>query len=337
MNHFKHIFLILITFTCVIQSFGQKERKYIREGNHEYENQKYGNSEVSYQKALDLKPASFEAKYNLGNAQYKQEKYDTAIAKYAELINQTKDKQRLASIYHNIGNSELNKTSKLLKEQKLDDAIKQVEKSIQAYKNSLKNNSTDKQTKYNLQYASILKNLLELEKQKREQNQGKDKQDKNDKNDQKGDKDQQNQNQNDQNKPNQNDSDGDGIPDKTEKGSNQEKPRDTDKDGTPDYKDQDSDNDGKSDAEEAGQQPENPQDTDKDGLPDYRDLDSDNDGKPDSQEVAENEQNSEQEKDQLSKDDAIRLLNAVENDEKNVQDKVKKVKGKKVRKSEKDW
>jgi tetratricopeptide (TPR) repeat protein len=335
MTFFKYILLLIITFSSAVFSFGQKERRYIRQGNDEYDNQKYGNAEVTYQKASGIKPESFEAKFNLGDALYKQEKFDEAIEKFSQLANLTKDKNKLANIYHNIGNSQLNKSSKLLKENKLDEAIKQIDKSIDAYKSALKNNPSDRETKYNIGYANALKKLLEKEKEKQQQNQDQNKQDKNDKGDQQGDKDKQN--QNNQNKPNENDSDGDGIPDKTEKGNNQEKPRDTDKDGTPDHKDQDSDNDSKPDSDEAGQQPENPQDTDKDGLPDYRDTDSDNDGKPDSQEVSENEQNQNQQKDQLTKEDAIRLLNAVENDEKNVQDKVKKVKGRKVRKSDKDW
>jgi gliding motility-associated-like protein len=77
------------------------------------------------------------------------------------------------------------------------------------------------------------------------------------------------------------DSDGDGIPDAIEKGTDPNNPVDTDKDGIPDYRDLDSDGDGIPDAIEKGTDPNNPVDTDKDGIPDYRDLDSDNDGIPD--------------------------------------------------------
>ena len=163
-------------------------------------------------------------------------------------------------------------------------------------------------------------------KDQQNQNQDQNKQDQN----QDGQNDQ-NQNQQDQNKPSKDDSDGDGIPDKKEKGDNPNQPRDTDKDGTPDHKDNDSDNDGKSDSEEAGPNPKEPQDTDKDGIPDYRDLDSDNDGKPDSEENKQMKPNN-----QISKEDAMRLLEAIENDEKDVQDKLKRVKGSRVKK-EKDW
>ncbi len=100
------------------------------------------------------------------------------------------------------------------------------------------------------------------------------------------------------------DSDGDGIPDGTEKPNGIAV--DTDKDGTPDYLDADSDGDGIFDSEEgagdddgdgtlnyrdtdsdgdglpdmveAGTDPSIPRDSDGDGTPDYRDADSDGDG-----------------------------------------------------------
>ena len=78
------------------------------------------------------------------------------------------------------------------------------------------------------------------------------------------------------------DSDGDGIPDHIEMGS-QQGGVDTDGDGTPDYLDLDSDNDGIPDSVEGGKG-----DTDGDGIPNYLDTDSDGDGMPDAWEVANN-------------------------------------------------
>ena len=334
----------------------QKERHDIREGVKEYNDKKYGNAEVTWQKAVDKKPGSFEAKYNLGDALYKQEKYDDAIKKFSNLRESTKDKDKLSLIDHNLGNSYLNLTAKLLSKQELDSAIYSVNQSIDSYKNSLKNNPDDRETKHNLGYANMIKKFLELQKEKNKNNKDKNQQDQNqqDQNQQdqnqknkdqqnqnkkdqdKNKQDQKNQNNQDKNKPNESDSDGDGIPDKVEKGSNPAKPLDTDKDGKPDYLDKDSDNDGISDEEEAGQNPLVPKDTDKDGLPDYRDQDSNNDGKLDSREAKEN-MTKKMDKNQISKEDAIRILNAIENDEKNVQEKIKKIKGSGNKKQEKDW
>jgi Ca-activated chloride channel homolog len=347
MNFLKHCLSGILLIIMTSNLYSQEERKYIRQGTKEYADEKYGNAEVTYQKASDEKPGSFEASYNLGDALYKQEKYDDAIKKFSGLIEKTTDKQKLALINYNLGNSYLNKTAKLLKDKKIDSSLINIYKSIDAYKNSLKLSPDDRQTKHNLGYANLLKKLLEAEKEKQKNNQDKNQQDQNkqDKNKQdqnnqdqnKQDQNKQDQNKNDKNKPNDSDSDGDGIPDKVEKGSNPSKPLDTDKDGIPDYKDKDSDNDGISDSEEAGQNPSKPQDTDKDGIPDYRDLDSNNNGIPDSKETKENQQNVNMKKNQISKADAIKLLNIIDNDEKNVQDKLKKQKGIKVNKQAKDW
>ena len=106
------------------------------------------------------------------------------------------------------------------------------------------------------------------------------------------------------------DSDGDGIPDHIEMGS-QQGGVDTDGDGTPDYLDLDSDNDGIPDSVEGGKgdtdgdgipnyldtdsdgdgisdADEGIVDTDGDGIPDYLDTDSDGDGMPDAWEIANN-------------------------------------------------
>jgi gliding motility-associated-like protein len=85
------------------------------------------------------------------------------------------------------------------------------------------------------------------------------------------------------------DTDGDGIPDATEKGTGAN-PRDTDGDTIPDWLDLDADNDGIPDSLEdsvcIGILPCTPTDTDGDGTPDYRDLDSDGDGIADALEDA---------------------------------------------------
>ena len=86
-------------------------------------------------------------------------------------------------------------------------------------------------------------------------------------------------------------SDGDGIPDAIEKGTDfPTSPVDTDLDGIPDYKDADSDGDGIFDSDSKGPSeccegngaiPPGvgiPTDTDLDGIPDYKDTDADNDG-----------------------------------------------------------
>jgi len=67
--------IMYITGFC----FGQGEKKYIRQGNGKYNDNKFSDSEVSYRKAIDKNKMSADAGFNLGDALYKQNKYEDAI------------------------------------------------------------------------------------------------------------------------------------------------------------------------------------------------------------------------------------------------------------------
>ncbi|MQY79149.1 MAG: tetratricopeptide repeat protein [Bacteroidetes bacterium] len=213
--------------------FSQKEKKYIREGNKHFGKEEYENSEVSYRKALKEESNSFNALFNLGDAIYKQEKYEDAAGEFSGASQMNTDKINRAKTFHNLGNS-------LLKANRL-------EESIECYKNALRNNPADLETKYNLAYAQ---DLLKQQQQQQKQDQDKEQKDQN----QDQDKEQQKQDQQEQKQEQQ------------DKGKQQPKP------------------------------------------------------------------------DEISKEDAKRLLEALANDEKNIQEKIKKTKAKqkKVR-TTKEW
>ena len=160
---------IIIFLIIPVALAAQGERKFIRQGNKEYEDKAYDESEVQYRKALEKDLSSYEGNFNLGDALYKQEKYEDASKKFSGLTSTEKDRNELASIYHNLGNSLLQSN--------------RVEESIEAYKNALRNNPDDYETKHNLAWAL---NLL----QQQQQNQNQDNQNQ--------DQDQQNQDKQDQ-------------------------------------------------------------------------------------------------------------------------------------------
>ncbi|MFA6924079.1 MAG: tetratricopeptide repeat protein [Bacteroidales bacterium] len=175
----KKIFIILQIIFISFTAFSQNADKLIRDGNKEYKDGKYNPAEINYRKALGKKKNSLKANYNLGDALYKQEKYEEASKIYQELITSTKNKDTLSKIYHNLGNS-------LLKQKK-------YEESINSYKQALKNKPDDKDTKYNLSYA-----LRMIKEEQKKQNQ-KNKNDKN-KNDKKNQQQKQQKNNEDKNK-----------------------------------------------------------------------------------------------------------------------------------------
>jgi len=62
----RRIIIIFLILTVASPLFSQKERKYIRSGNKNYQSKDYNNSEVDYQKAIAIDTTSFAANYNLG-------------------------------------------------------------------------------------------------------------------------------------------------------------------------------------------------------------------------------------------------------------------------------
>lgn len=121
----------------------QEERRFVRRGVEKMEQEKYDEAETQFRKALEEKPTSFEAGYNLASSLFKQEKFEEAFKQLKGSEPFTDDPKKMASLYHNIGNS-------LLHQQQIDPAI-------EAYKSSLKLNPTDDETRYNLIAAMKMK------------------------------------------------------------------------------------------------------------------------------------------------------------------------------------
>ena len=134
------------------------ERKNVREGNKLYETEKFTEAEIAYRKSLEVNPRSSEGTYNLGNALYKQKKFPEAAEQYQliagqgeKMIETPEGKARLAEIYHNVGNIGMQS--------------KEYAKSVEAYKQSLRLNPKDDETRYNLALAQKL-----LQDQQNQQN-----------------------------------------------------------------------------------------------------------------------------------------------------------------------
>ena len=170
------ILLVSCLMSHVLCLSAQEERSLAREGNKYFDKQKYADAEASFKKALEKKSNFPEAIFNLGDAMYKQGRYDDAAKQFelaAKLLSDTIFK---AKAYHNMGNCSLEK--------------KEYEDAVKAYKQALKFNPTDKDTKYNLAYA----NAKLKDKQQNKQDQKKDnKQDQNKKDEQNKDKQKQDQ------------------------------------------------------------------------------------------------------------------------------------------------
>ena len=234
MKKFYILSLLLVASAVQVLAQQKTDRDYLRSGNKLYNDSLFIKAEVDYRKALEINPKSTDAMFNLANALLMQQKAQEAMEQYQSVSKIEKDKEKLAQIYHNMG--------------VMLQSAKQLPQCIEAYKESLRNNPKDDETRYNLalaqkQLKDQQQNQQNQDQQQQQQEQKEDKQDQN--------KDQQEQEQKDQQQQNQ--------------------------------------------------------------------------------------QQQQQNKNEMSKENAEQLLNAVMQDEKNVQDKVKKqiqIQGKKL---EKDW
>ena len=168
-----YLFLLLVSS----QTFAQSTRGLVNEGVDKYNEQKFSDAEVNFKKGTELDPKNFESYFNLGDAYYKQQRYDEALKSFQSALANAKTDEQKAKIFHNVGNS-------LLKSQKLKE-------SIGAYKEALKLNPNDQETKYNLSYAL---NMLNNQDQNQQQN-DKNEQNKNENEDEQNQQQQKNQKQ----------------------------------------------------------------------------------------------------------------------------------------------
>jgi len=159
----------------------QTDRQYVRQGNKLFQKGDFEHAEVAYAKAIEKNEKNPQAHYNLGNALMAQRKDSAAVVQFQAAGQLETNPLRKSQAYHNIG--------VVCQQNKLyGDAI-------EAYKQALRLNPNDDETRYNLA-------LCKHEKQKQDQNQQNQNQNQQNKDDQqkKDNQDKQEQKQQDQDK-----------------------------------------------------------------------------------------------------------------------------------------
>ena len=263
---FNTFWIFVLTAFNLLQAQEGKINNHIYEGNTEVEDGALVAAEKSYRKALSLAPEAPTALHNLGNTHFLAEQYEEASQRFFQTQKFSSSKEDKHKAFHNMGNVFMKK--------------KEYQKAVEAYKNALRNNPFDDETRYN--YA-LAKELLENEKPPEEQEQD-------------DNKDQQDQEKEDDQEKDQNDQEGD-QENKDEQDPNKEgdEGEENKEEGEP-----------KKEQDQQNKEPEKQKQAPKKG--------------------------------QLSPQQVQNLLDAMNNQEKKVQDKVnaKRVKGVPVR-GKKDW
>ncbi len=125
------LFLLIFSLTAMAQT----DRDYIRRGNRLMRDSVYDKAQVEYQKAIEKDNTNPISHFNLGNALLYQNKAEDAMKEYETAARLEKDKTRLAQIYHNMG--------------VVLQSAKQFDKAVACYRNSLRNDPTNEETRYN--------------------------------------------------------------------------------------------------------------------------------------------------------------------------------------------
>jgi len=278
----KHVVYLVFLFVSLVNAQDEDKEKqklknlqasknYTWEANKALAEKDFVNAEADYRKAISKSSENAAAPYNLGNAYYTKETFGEAFSRFKQAGELATSKEDKHKAYHNMGNV-------FMKE-------KQYEKAVEGYKQALRNDPTDEETRYNL---ALAQEMLKKQQDEDKKNQDQDEEKKDDKKDEDEEK------KEGDNKEDQGD-------DQKKEGDEGDKEDKKDKEGEGDKKE---DNKKPNKGDKPQDQKEQPQ----------------------------------QRPSQLSPQQVQNLLEAMQNEEKKVQEKMdaKKVKGVKT-KNEKDW
>ena len=174
----KKAAITMLLLLVAMNMSAQTDRLYIRQGNKQFRAADYANAEVSYRKALEKNDRNPQALYNLGNALLAQNKDSAAVAEFEKATKVETNELRKSKSFHNMG--------------VICQRHEMYGEAIEAYKQSLRLNPSDDETRYNLE-------LCKRQQKKQQQNQqNKDNKDKKDQ--QKQDQQKQNQQKQQQDK-----------------------------------------------------------------------------------------------------------------------------------------
>lgn len=183
-NNILFYFFISILASYNIYAQSENYAKFYNKGNKFIENN-FEEAEKNFRVAIDDSLSDLRATFNLSNKYYSEGLYDEAISRQIESTKLAKNKSEKHKAFHNLGNS-------LMKKEMCSEAAL-------AYKNALRNDPSDDETRYNLALAK----KCEEEQQNDDQNkddQNKDNENKDDQNKDDQNEDKDNQNKNDQSK-----------------------------------------------------------------------------------------------------------------------------------------
>ncbi len=312
--------LIFFSWGVYAQTARDTMQAYASAGWKVYKQHRLSEAEKEWKTAIHYAPSDTVA-YNLAENLLVQKRPGEALEYFKKAASLSKNKQLKAMAWHNIGNIYFNK--------------KQYAQAVEAYKNALRNNPEDDETRYNYALAKKMlkkqkQNQRNKQKNKQQNKNQNNKQNQNDKNKQNKDQNK-NQNKNQKNKSNQKNKNQQNKDNKNKQNKDQEnKNQQNNNNQKQDNKNkQDKNNKEKKNKQDQGKDKQNKQQPNKPDQSQNQNQSgkekSKQNGKP-------------QRKSKLTPEETMRILQALKNKENQTLKKVKARKAKAVRiKQDKDW
>lgn len=317
----------LILMFLLFSGFMDTPRSLVQKGNRQMEEKKYQSAVENYRKAEIRDPNEPVIRYNLGTSLYQLYDYAEAEKELDQALTQAKDPAAKAKVLYNYGNTQY----------RLGD----FDKAIDSYKKVLAINPKDSDAKYNLEFLQKKKSQFEQKKNQKQNEQNKsqkpnqnDQQQQQPKPDQKQNQQQQQQNQQDQqnqqNEQQQNDQQnqqqrdsqagGQGKTEQQEpgnaKGENQKQNESQENQEKENKQDSQKENESRTQQE---QKQENKQQEQQQGQGQEKDY-SNTQGEQQKENAGQSAEQGPPLQGQMSKEDALRILEILKDGEKGLQD-----------------
>ncbi len=155
-NDRRILMVLLMLFLCTmasaqedLEAAAEEAQEFMEEAEEQLAKNDMAKAEALYRKAIAKNPDNATARYNLGNLYYTKDIISQAGERHGQAASTATEKDIKHAAFHNRGNSFMRQ--------------KKYKEAVEAYKNALRNDPEDDQTRYNLALAM---KLLEEEKKK---------------------------------------------------------------------------------------------------------------------------------------------------------------------------
>ena len=148
MKRFSKYLIVIALLFSVFSLSAQSDEKAIRKGNLKYKSGNYEQAIANYREALEIRPNNAKAQFNLADAYFAKQSYDTAYNEFQKVLELSPDAKLKSDAVYNMGNC-------LLAQNRYYDAFN-------IYKVSLKLNPENENALYNLEFcrAHLIKSKI---------------------------------------------------------------------------------------------------------------------------------------------------------------------------------